>query len=65
MPIERADADAGALGHGLQARFRAARVENGLGGFEHALAIAHGIGAGLPGLVAVVVHIGQCRSRIG
>jgi len=56
MAVERADADAGAFCDGLQARFGAAGAEHGFGRFEHALAIAHGVGAGLSGLVGVVIH---------
>ena len=34
----------------------AAGAEHGLGRLQHALAIAHRVGAGLAGLVGVVVH---------
>ena len=47
VAIERADADAGASRHGLQARVRPAGAEHGLRGLQHALAIAHRVGAGL------------------
>ena len=65
VAIERADADAGKARYGLQTRVAAAGAEYGLRRFQHALAIAHGIGAGLAGVVGMVVHIRQCRSRIG
>jgi hypothetical protein len=47
VAIQRADADPGAFCHGLQARLRTAGAEHGLGGLQHALAIADRIGAGL------------------
>jgi len=59
MPVQRADADAGAFGHRLQARLGTAGAEHRLCRLEHALAIAHGVGARFAGSVGVVVHAGN------
>ena len=46
------------LRHGLQARVRTAGAEHGLRGLQHALAIAHRIGAGLSnGLWSAIGHL--------
>ena len=47
VAVERADADTGPPRHGFEARLRAAGAEDRLRRFQHALAIAERVGAGL------------------
>ena len=65
MAVERADADAGAFCHGLQARLRTAGAEHGLRSLQHALAIAHRIRAGLANMSVGTFCHPSIRSRSG